>query len=493
MGCSPMAENGRSSAEEKEETARRMKQLEQKLFVQQQLIKQAKLPVVVLLEGWGSAGKGRLLGRLLKNIDPRGYKVHTMQPPEGALRYPAFRRYWQTIPKEGEMAFYIGSWYGELFPVRRENRLTPRQRAARAAEICRFERQLTDNGYLVLKFFLDIDQKTQKKRIQKDLAQRDSAWRVEQDDRYQQAHYDRCREEFEAALALTDKEYAPWHVLDGREGKAAALTVYEALTAAIQRAAGEKERTALPPADVTGGFPLAPIPPLADQDPHAPEPSDYKGQLKALQKEIRALQDRLYRKQVPVVIMYEGWDAAGKGGNIKRLSAALDPRGYEVVPIASPEPSEKSRHYLWRFWNHLPKTGHIAIFDRSWYGRVMVERVEGFCTPRDQRRAYSEINEFEKQLTDWGAVVIKFFVNIDADTQLERFRARQEDPAKQWKITDEDWRNREKWPAYQQAIDEMLALTSTAYAPWRVLPSCNKHAARILALTAVRDELKKRL
>ena len=207
---------------------RRMDQLEEKLFSQQQLIKQAKLPVVVLIEGWGSAGKGRLLGRLLKNMDPRGYTVHTMpRPGRGEARYPAFRRYWRTIPKEGEMAFYIGSWYGELFPVGAENRFTPEQRAERARGICQFERQLTDNGYLVLKFFLDLDEKTQKKRIEKDLSDPDSAWRVEEDDRYQQAHYTRCRRDFEASIALTDTPNAPWYILDGRKGKSTAAAVYE--------------------------------------------------------------------------------------------------------------------------------------------------------------------------------------------------------------------------------------------------------------------------
>lgn len=166
-----------------------------------------------------------------------------------------------------------------------------------------------------------------------------------------------------------------------------------------------------------------------------------------------------------MVICYEGWDAAGKGGNIKRITEALDPRGFEVHPIASPEPHEKARHYLWRFWTRLPKTGHIAIFDRTWYGRVMVERLEGFCSENDWQRAYNEINEFERELFDWGAVILKFWVQIDKETQLERFQARQNTPEKRWKITEEDWRNREKWDAYENAVNEMLEKTSTQYAP----------------------------
>ena len=205
------------------------------------------------------------------------------------------------------------------------------------------------------------------------------------------------------------------------------------------------------------------------------------------------LHNRTYRKKVPVIIVYEGWDAAGKGGNIRRVTAALDPRGYQVNPIASPEPHEKARHYLWRFWTRLPKTGHIAIYDRSWYGRVMVERIEGFCTENDWQRAYNEINEFETELINWGAVILKFWVHIDPDTQLERFNSRQNTPEKQWKITDEDWRNREKWPAYEQAVDEMLQKTSTQKAPWHILPSNDKKFARVKALEIIVDTLEKAL
>ena len=218
---------------------------------------------------------------------------------------------------------------------------------------------------------------------------------------------------------------------------------------------------------------------------------EYKKELKRLQNRLGELHNRLYRKKVPVIIAYEGWDAAGKGGNIKRITGALDPRGYEVHPIASPEPHEKARHYLWRFWTRLPKTGHIAIFDRTWYGRVMVERLEGFCSENDWKRAYNEINEFEKELHDWGAVIIKFWVQIDKDTQLERFNERQNTPQKQWKITDEDWRNREKWDQYEDAVNEMIQKTSTTYAPWHILESVDKRYARIKALKIVIEELEK--
>lgn len=222
------------------------------------------------------------------------------------------------------------------------------------------------------------------------------------------------------------------------------------------------------------------------------EEQRYKKELTRLQHELGELHNRLYRKKVPVVIVYEGQDAAGKGGNIKRITQALDPRGFEVHPIASPEPHEKARHYLWRFWTRLPKTGHIAIFDRSWYGRVMVERLEGFCSENDWKRAYNEINEFEKELQSWGAVIIKFWVQIDKDTQLERFNDRQNTPGKRWKITDEDWRNREKWDQYEDAVNEMLLRTSTDYAPWIVVEGNCKYYARIKVLETVVNALEKR-
>ena len=193
---------------------------------------------------------------------------------------------------------------------------------------------------------------------------------------------------------------------------------------------------------------------------------------------------------MPLVLGFEGWDAAGKGGNIRRLAYPLDPRGFDVYPIASPEPHELSRHYLWRFYQRLPRTGHVAIFDRTWYGRVMVERIEGYCTENDWKRAYNEINEFEEDLYDWGAVVLKFWIHVDQDTQLQRFTERQENPDKRWKITDEDWRNREKWPQYEEAIGEMLEKTSTVYAPWHIIESRDKKYARVKVLRLTVEALE---
>jgi polyphosphate kinase 2 (PPK2 family) len=202
---------------------------------------------------------------------------------------------------------------------------------------------------------------------------------------------------------------------------------------------------------------------------------------------------RIYRHRIPVVIVYQGWDAAGKGGNIRRLVRTLDPRGYEVVPVSAPNDLEKAHHYLWRFWNRVPKAGHIAIFDRSWYGRVLVERVEGFCSEAEWRRAYREINQMEQHLVHFGTVLLKFWLHIDRDEQLRRFEARQENPNKRWKMGDEDWRNRQKWDQYVVAVEEMLARTSTGHAPWTVVPSNNKRYARVHVLETVCEAIEGRL
>ena len=265
------------------------------------------------------------------------------------------------------------------------------------------------------------------------------------------------------------------------------------MTESIERAL--ERRPGSTPLPKTEQFPLAQMPLLSkvSLDKTVRSDEEYRTQLKSAQKRLRELHNVLYRKKIPLIIVYEGWDAAGKGGNIKRLASALDPRGAEVHPIAAPESFELSRHYLWRFWTRLPKTGHVAIFDRSWYGRVMVERLEGLCSEADWKRAYHEMNEFEHELVRWGAIVIKFWIHIDPDTQLERFQERQNTPEKRWKITDEDWRNREKWPQYEKAVNEMLRKTSTQFAPWYIVESKDKRYARLKALNTVIQAIETRI
>ena len=353
------------------------------------------------------------------------------------------------------------------------------------------ERQLKDNGYLVVKLFLHIPKEEQKQRLEKLEEKKDTRWRVTEKDMLQVKKREKYEKIYDRILEATNTGYVPWNVVDAVDKRQALLQVLHLLTNQINQAI---ENYKVLPEILHKDYPLLKMPKLS-QVPLNQEMTkeEYEARLKELQKKLKKLHNKIYRKRIPIIIAYEGWDAAGKGGNIKRLTSALDPRGFEVHPIASPEPHEKARHYLWRFYHRLPKDGHIAIFDRTWYGRVMVERLEGFCSENDWKRAYNEINEFERELSDWGAIVIKFWVHIDKDTQLARFTERQNTPEKQWKITEEDWRNREKWDAYEEAVDEMIAKTSTENAPWFIIQSNNKYYARLQAISTVIDEIEKRV
>ena len=457
----------------------------------QMRIKEAKLPVMVVFEGWGASGKGTLIGNIIKNIDPRFFSVKTMKartPEED--RFPFLYRYMREIPEAGTFGIFDTFWMEEITDELVDGKLDDEEYRRRMRSITTTERSLSDNGYLIVKFFCHISKKTQSKRLKALLDDKNTRWRVDKDDLEENKRYKEYLEAYDRYLADTSNSSAPWYIIDSESHKWAELQALQFLNQAIDTAL---KNSALARPILQNVFPLEPVPKLADislDDKVMSDDEAYKSELDQLQAELRDLHYEIYRRKIPVVIAYEGWDAAGKGGNIKRITAALDSRGFQVHPIASPEPHEKNRHFLWRFWTRLPKDGHIAIFDRTWYGRVMVERIEGFCSENDWQRAYNEINEFEKELADWGAVIIKFWVQIDNQTQLERFTDRQNTPEKQWKITDEDWRNREKWDQYEAAVDEMLQKTSTTFAPWHVLESNDKRYARIKALRIVVDELR---
>ena len=471
-----------------EEFTARLADERAKLFASQMKIKDAGLPVMVIFEGWGAAGKGSVLGKIIKNIDPRFFKVKTYPAPTAEdKRYPFLYRYMKDIPEKGKFVFYDTYWMEEITDARIAGTMDDKEYDEKIDSITRTERSLVDNGYLVMKFFFQIGKKEQKRRLDLLLSDKDTKWRVDKNDLHENKHYDESLEVYDKYLKDTNSPTAPWYIIDAKDKKLAELQVLEFLNQGIDTALKNKDLAA---PILQNTFPLKKTPFLKDVDLKGKTLTDEEYD-KKLQDELSQLHYKLYRKKIPVIIAYEGWDAAGKGGNIKRITGALDPRGFEVQPIASPEPHEKARHFLWRFWTRLPRTGHIAIFDRTWYGRVMVERIEGFCSENDWQRAYNEINEFEKELTDWGAVVIKFWVQIDKRTQLKRFKERQATPEKQWKITDEDWRNREKWNQYEQAIDEMIQKTSTEFAPWYVLESVDKKYARIKALEIVVEQLKK--
>ena len=300
-------------------------------------------------------------------------------------------------------------------------------------------------------------------------------------------------------IAHTNSVAAPWTIVEATQRRFARVTVFRTLVAAVREALARRAEpskaevnadVSLPPLPVDARTPASSILDRVDLSLSLDRES-YEVQRKELNKRLHMAEHELYIARIPAVICYEGWDAGGKGGNIRRLTQGLDPRGYEVVPIAAPTKEEKAHHYLWRFWQCIPKAGHITIYDRTWYGRVLVERVEGYCSEAEWKRAYDEINQFERQLTDFGTVIVKFWLQVDADEQLRRFQERQNSPYKQWKITDEDWRNREKRPKYEPAVVEMLRRTSTPHAPWTILEANCKYYARIKALRTVAEALEK--
>ncbi|MBN2357692.1 phosphate--AMP phosphotransferase, partial [candidate division KSB1 bacterium] len=384
------------------------------------------------------------------------------------------------------------SWYGRVL-TERVDRIVPKRIWSHAFdEIKSFERQLVDQGAVVLKFFLHISKKEQKKRFQKIEKIPAQSWKVTKQDWKHHKQYESYFEAAEEMLARTDSEYAPWTLVASEDRRFATVQIFKTFVSAVgaKLATAEKPQ---PPASVVRTERIgSSVLDRVDLSKTLTRDA-YSTKLKTLQERMRDLEHTIYLQRIPVIIVFEGWDAAGKGGDIKRLTAPMDPRGFEVVPIGAPNDIEKAHHYLWRFWSKIPKGGHICIFDRSWYGRVMVERVEGFCTEEEWKRAYREINEMEEQWCFFGAAVIKFWLHIDKEEQMRRFEERKQVPYKQWKITDEDWRNREKWGAYKEAVDEMLFRTSTNHAPWTIVESDCKLYGRIKVLQTVIKGIENKL
>jgi PPK2 family polyphosphate:nucleotide phosphotransferase len=297
-------------------------------------------------------------------------------------------------------------------------------------------------------------------------------------------------------IMRTSTADAPWTIVEGSDPRYRSLRVGTMLLEAIQRhiekakalAAMEEPKAAdEPPAFV---IPTANILSKVEQPEKRMAKDAYREALALNQGRLHALQRRAYAENRSTMLVFEGHDAGGKGGAIRRVTRALDARQYRVLPFAAPTEEERGYHYLWRFWRHVPKGGRVAIFDRSWYGRVLVERVEGFATEAEWRRAYAEINQFEQRLTEHGVVLAKFWMHIDKDEQARRFKERMETPHKRWKMTDEDWRNREKWGQYEAAVHDMIERTSTRSAPWHIVPANDKRTARVKVLETVCDALE---
>ena len=495
----------------KEEYKEKMSHLETRIGQLQRECKALKIPIMIVFEGFGAAGKGLQIGRLIQSMDPSGFHVFPIKnETEEERMHPFLWRFWTKTPEKGRIAIYDGSWYRRALIDRFEKRTKEKELPEAFHSINSFEKQLTDDGTVIIKLFLDISRKEQKNRFEKLQKNKETAWRVTQGDLERNAKYNEYAAMMEDMLFKTDTDYAPWTIIEATDRRFATVKIY---TTVIKAMADQIEKLARQKKKVTADqetedhMNVSEVAREADKELRELQVSilskadlslkysreEYEEKLDKLQKKIEKLHGELYRRRIPVVLGFEGWDAGGKGGAIKRLTAKMDARGYAVNPTASPNDIEKAHHYLWRFWRAMPKAGHVAIFDRTWYGRVMVERIEGFCTKEEWQRAYKEINDMEKDLHDAGAVVIKFWMHIDKDEQERRFRERQENPEKQWKITDEDWRNREKWDQYEDAVNEMLLRTSTDYAPWVVVEGNDKYYARVKVLKTVVDAIEERL
>lgn len=483
---------------EKEEYKEIMEGLESRLGILQRQCKASGIPVMILMDGLEISGKGIQIAKLMKALDPRGLRVHSIQSDniEESAR-PFLWKYWMKTPAKGEIVILDSSWYRkttiELFDKEISNHDMP----VYLEEIRCFEKQLIESGTCIIKFFLYMDEKEQKRRMEKLLGSASTAWRVSKADRKKNKQFAVYQMLVEEVLEATNTSIAPWNVVSAMDRRYATVQIYSTVIKVLEehiKSMNQKrileENKQIEQQEYYGAHDGL----LQNVDLNVSLTSqEYEEKLEKLQKKIQKLHSKLYHKKIPMILGFEGWDAAGKGGAIKRLTEKMDPRGYLVKPVASPNDEEYAHHYLWRFWKEVPKDGHITIFDRTWYGRVMVERLEGFCTQEEWKRAYKEMNDMESSFVNEGAIVIKFWLHIDKDEQERRFRARQDDPEKQWKITEEDWRNREKWDAYEIAVNEMLDKTSTPNAPWIIVEGNDKKYARIKVLETVVKAMEDRL
>jgi polyphosphate:AMP phosphotransferase len=397
-------------------------------------------------------------------------------------------RFWQKLPAAGKIVFFYHSWYTHVLEDRLFKRLSPEQVPVMMRDINAFERQLVDDGVAIAKFWLHLSRKELKQRLKKYASDQLDAWRVRPEDWQQAKKYQEYTALAEEMLTYTSTGAAPWTLVESDCERWAKVKVLSQLVATLVAALERKKNLASVIPNLPPQKELLPTEPdfLAQVDLDLKlDRDEYKKRLREAQVKLRKLQLKIHQARIPVLILFEGWDAAGKGGAIKRLTDILDPRSYQVKTFAKPTEEEAQHHYLWRFWRSLPQRGTIGIFDRSWYGRVLVERVEGFATSAQWQRAYQEINEFEAMLTSDGYVLVKFWLHISPEEQLQRFETRKTDQFKNYKLTDEDWRNRDQWSDYEVAINQAIARTSTPAAPWTVVSGNDKYYARVNVIETV--------
>jgi polyphosphate:AMP phosphotransferase len=458
---------------------------------QRELAEKKPFEVVVLVAGLAGAGKGEALAMLNAWLDPRLIETAASdQPTDEERERPPMWRFWRALPPKGRIGVFVHSWYQDAAAARARRQLSLPDFDQRIAEIRRFERMLADEGALILKFWLHLSKKQQKKRLARLESRRATRWRVVKADWKEHKDYEAVIGAWRHAIRLTNGGHAPWTVVAAADPEFRDLTIARTVDAAIAR------RLAGPPriVSVTAPPPLPPVDGRRLLDAldlsQKLDPGEYKPRLAAAQGRLSKLTRGKRFKKRAAVVVFEGPDAAGKGGAIRRVAGGLDARFYRIVPVAAPTDEERAHPYLWRFWRHLPRRGHLTIFDRSWYGRVLVERVEGYADPDDWLRAYAEINDFEEDMARHGIVVTKFWLAVSREEQLRRFKDRQSTDYKRYKLGADDWRNRKRWDDYAQAANDMFERTTTGLAPWTLVPAEDKRFARVRVLEALCERIE---
>lgn len=444
--------------------------------------------VLIIVGGVEGAGKGETINLLSSWLDPRQLEVHAITDPSDEERArPEYYRHFRRLPPRGKIGVHFGSWHTLPIVQHAFKKISKSSMDAALARICQFERMLTDEGCVLLKLWFFLSKEQQRERLQALSKDKKQRWRVSESDWMMMKHYDRLVKVSARALREMSTDYAPWQIIPGIDANYRNITVGRAVLSAITSPVLTASKTvAVRPVKPIDGLHVLNTLDLSK----SLTKSKYKTQLEELQGRLSlAIRNKKFQNKA-LALVFEGADAAGKGGAIRRVTAALDVRSYHVAPIAAPTQEEKLYPYLWRFWHHVPKAGHVAIFDRSWYGRVLVERVEGFCSEADWMRGYNEINEFEEQLHERGTEVIKFWLQISPEEQMRRFKEREATGFKRYKITDEDWRNREKWSQYVEAVTDMVDHTSTEHAPWMLVEAEDKYYARIKILKTIVQRLE---
>jgi AMP-polyphosphate phosphotransferase len=456
------------------------------LDLQRQLREHRPCAIALIVVGMPAAGRSEVVNRLLEWLDPKHVTVHASDPDPLSKRYPPLWRYWNALPARGELAIYFLGWYDDYVRGHLLKPALARARGARMVErIRQLEAMLLADRVRILKVYLHLDRKLQRRRLAQLQARKATRWRVTAEDRWLAKRYQRVRRVMQQCMELTHTETAPWYPIDGADVEQRSIAVGDLLRQQLQ-AALHRERVLAQPLQWS-----TPSPSLAvtSAPPQVLAEADYREQLAQLQRRLALLVRKRRFAKRGAVLAFEGMDAAGKGGAIRRITAVLDARQYRVLPVSAPTPDELARPYLWRFWRAVPPRGHLAIFDRSWYGRVLVERVRDLTTEVDWQRAYAEIREFELQLAEAGRVVHKFWLAVGKQEQLTRLEQRAADPLKRFKVDPEDWANRRYFDAYQSAAQEMIERTHTVHAPWTLVEADDKRHARLKVLRTLVESI----